>query len=374
MKREFRRPLFTLFIIISCGVAIIASRAAAQRPSVAEPQEKPAEQVYRNVQVFKGLPASQLYPAMNFISAALGVACTHCHVPNQFEKDDKAAKQTARRMIEMTRTLDRNSFGESQTITCYTCHRGQPQPVSVPAIASAAAPEPITGAPPTVDQLLEKYLTALGGKAKLERITTVTMKGTEAASGGANNQAARTLEVYSKAPNRLLLVNTQGNDKAVRAFDGEMGWQQFGGRTMGMSATDLGMIQREAQFDRHYNLRAQYTQMAVTGKARIGEREVWVIEATPVETRIGPMGLAREWLSFDTQTGLLVRRQIEAKTALGRIPFAHDFEDYHEVNGVQWPFTVRQVFPGFSVTQRFTEVKLNVELEDERFKRPNTKP
>jgi len=375
MKREFRRPLFTLFVIISCCVALIVPRSAAQRPPDTNPQEKPAEQVYRNVQVFKGLPASQLYPAMNFITAALGVTCAHCHVPNQFEKDDKAAKQTARRMIEMTRTLDRNNFGEAQTITCYTCHRGQLQPVSVPALAPATTPQTIAAAAlPTVDQLLEKYLTALGGKAKLEQITSLTMKGTEAVAGGANNPAARTLDVYRKAPNRLLLVNTQDNNKAVRAYDGETGWQQFGGRTMGMSATDLGMIQREAQFDRNYNLRAQYTQMTVTGKAWIGEREVWVVEATPVETRIGPMGLAHEWLSFDTQTGLLVRRQIEAQTTLGRIPLANDFEDYRAVDGVQWPFTVRQVFPGFSVAQRFTEVKLNVELEEERFKRPAAKP
>ncbi|MFN7949889.1 MAG: c-type cytochrome [Blastocatellia bacterium] len=375
MKRECRRSVFTFFVIISCCIVITTPHSAAQRPSGAVTQEPPAEQVYRNVQVFKGLPASQLYPAMNFISGALGVTCAHCHVPNQFEKDDKAAKQTARRMIEMTRTLDRNSFNEAQAITCYTCHRGQPQPVSIPTIVPAAVPQPgPASALPTVDQLLENYQAALGGKARLEQITSLTMKGTEAASGVANNPAARTLEVYRKAPNRLLLVNTQGNDKAVRAFDGETGWQQFGGRTLGMSATDLGMIRREAQFDRNYNLRSQYTRMAITGQARIGERTVWVIEATPVETRIGPMGFAREWLYFDTQTGLLVRRQIEAQTALGRIPLANDFEDYRAVNGVQWPFTVRQIFPGFSTLQRFTEIKWNVELDEAQFKRPAAKP
>jgi hypothetical protein len=172
----------------------------------------------------------------------------------------------------------------------------------------------------------------------------------------------------------LLLVNTQDGNNSVRAFDGETGWQQFGGRTMGMSATDLGMIRREAQFDRNYNLQAQYTRMTVTGRARIGEHEVWVIEATPVETSIGPIGLERERLYFDTRTGLLVRRQIEAKTALGRMPLAADFDDYREVDGLKLPFTVRQLFPNFSVTQRFTEVRLNVGFEDERFKRPTTKP
>ncbi|HEV2668152.1 MAG TPA: photosynthetic reaction center cytochrome c subunit family protein [Blastocatellia bacterium] len=373
MKCGLRLLALTLFAIVGCCVAI-TPRPSAQNQRGAEPQEKTAEQVYRNVQVFKGLPASQLYPAMNFISGALGVTCAHCHIPNQFEKDDKTAKQTARRMIEMTRALDRSGFGDAQAVTCYTCHRGQARPASVPAITPAATPQPTASdAPPTIDQLLDKYVAALGGKEKLERITTLMMKGTETAAGLANNQAARTLEVYRKAPDRLLLVNAQGGNNSMRAFDGETGWQQFGGRAMGMSATDLGMIRREAQFDRNYNLRAQFTRMTGPGKARIGEREVWVIEATPVETRIGPMGLERELLYFDASTGLLARRQIEAKTALGRMPLAIDFNDYREVEGVKWPFIVQQLFPNFGVTQQFSEIRPNIALEEERFKRPTEK-
>jgi hypothetical protein len=374
MKIQLRLLALALFAVIGCCVGAITPRPSAQSQQGAEPQEKTAEQVYRNVQVFKGLPASQLYPAMNFISGALGVTCAHCHIPNQFEKDDKTSKQTARRMIEMTRALDRSGFGDAQAVTCYTCHRGQAKPASVPAITPAATPQTTAlDAAPTIDQLLDKYVAALGGKEKLERITTLMMKGTETAAGLANNPEGRTLEVYRKAPNRLLLVNAQGGNNSMRAFDGETGWQQFGGRAMGMSATDLGMIRREAQFDRNYNLRAQFTRMTVMGKSRIGEREVWMIEATPVETRIGPMGLERELLYFDARTGLLARRQIEAKTALGRMPLAIDFDDYREVEGVKWPFTVQQLFPNFGVTQRFSEIRLNVALEEERFTRPAAK-
>src|ERR1700752_2858726 len=60
--------------------------------------DKPAEQVYKNIQVFKGLPASQLLGAMNFMAGSLGVGCNHCHIVNQFAKDDKPTKQTARKM------------------------------------------------------------------------------------------------------------------------------------------------------------------------------------------------------------------------------------------------------------------------------------
>jgi hypothetical protein len=374
MRREYKLLALTLSVFIVCCLAVTAPQSWAQSQPAAPPQEKNAEQVYRNVQVFKGLPASQLYPAMNFISGALGVTCAHCHVPNQFEKDDKAAKQTARRMIEMTMALNRTSFGEAQAVSCYTCHRGQVQPVSIPVVAMAATHQTAaSNALPTVDQLLDRYVSALGGREKLEKITTLMMKGTESPSGMANNPASRTLEVYRKAPNKLLLANAQDGNNSQRVFDGETGWQQFGGRTMGMSATDLGIIRREAQFDRNYNLRAQYSRMIVTGRAKIGERETWVVEATPVETRIGPMGLDREWLYFEANTGLLARRQIEAKTVLGKMPFAIDFDDYREIDGVKWPFIVRQLFANLAVTQRFAEIKLNTPLEDERFKQPATK-
>lgn len=375
MPRDFRLLALTLCAIVGCCLVIEAQRSSAQSQQSAAPQEQTAEQVYRNIQVFKGLPAAQLYPAMNFITGALGVTCAHCHTPNQFEKDDKAAKQTARRMIQMTQTLNRGSFGDAQAVTCYTCHRGQAQPVSVPVIAPAAVPQPMAAETmPTVEQLLDQYVAALGGKAKLEQLTTLTMKGVEAPAGAANRPEARTLEVYRKAPDKLLLVNTQANNNSTRAFDGKTGWQQFSGRTMGMSATDLGMIRREARFDRNYNLRAQYTKMTVTGQAKLGEREVWVIEAMPIESHLGPTPVERERLYFDTRTGLLVRRQIEAKTALGLVPLATDFDDYRAVDGLKWPFTVHQLFPNFSVTQRFTEIRPNVSLEDERFNRPVAKP
>src|SRR4030095_4026147 len=61
-------------------------------------QDKPAEETYKNIQIFKGLPSSGVMRAMNFFTRSLGVDCTHCHVPGEFEKDDKAAKQTARKM------------------------------------------------------------------------------------------------------------------------------------------------------------------------------------------------------------------------------------------------------------------------------------
>jgi hypothetical protein len=61
--------------------------------------EQPAEQVYKNIQALKGMPASQMKAVMNLIGTSVGMRCDQCHVPDAFEKDDKRPKQTTRQMI-----------------------------------------------------------------------------------------------------------------------------------------------------------------------------------------------------------------------------------------------------------------------------------
>src|SRR6185503_9644442 len=111
--------LLTLIFIIS-----VVSIAHAQT----------AEQKFKNIQIFKTLPAAQLDPTMAFISGSLGVRCSYCHVSSSFDKDDKQTKLTARRMIQMVFALNKGSFNGQDAVTCYTCHRGKPTPVSVPAV------------------------------------------------------------------------------------------------------------------------------------------------------------------------------------------------------------------------------------------------
>ncbi|MGA9773174.1 MAG: photosynthetic reaction center cytochrome c subunit family protein [Blastocatellia bacterium] len=89
-------------------------------------KEKRAEQEYKNIQLLKGLPADRLTPIMFAFKASLGVDCTYCHVKDQFEKDDKSAKQMARKMIKLVR--DTNANLGAARVNCFTCHRGQPRP------------------------------------------------------------------------------------------------------------------------------------------------------------------------------------------------------------------------------------------------------
>src|SRR5215470_245398 len=104
-------------------------------------QEKPlmAEDVFKNVQLLKGIPVNQFMETMGFFSAALGYNCTNCHgdeVLGNWEKYavDIPLKRTARRMIQVVNTINKDLFGGAQAVTCYTCHRGGPTPKAIPSL------------------------------------------------------------------------------------------------------------------------------------------------------------------------------------------------------------------------------------------------
>src|SRR5258705_4489665 len=123
---------FTFRALTAAGaVAVLVSIAFAQ--GTAAPAKK-AEDEYMNIQVFKGLPADQLIPAMQFISNSLNADCEFCHVRGSFEKDDKEPKKTARAMIKMMNSINQANFDGHRAVTGFTCHHGRQELANVPAI------------------------------------------------------------------------------------------------------------------------------------------------------------------------------------------------------------------------------------------------
>jgi photosynthetic reaction center cytochrome c subunit len=98
-------------------------------PLPASSREERAEQKYKNIQMLRGLPSDRLMSVMFAFKASLGVDCTHCHIKDQFEKDDKPPKQVARKMITLVRETN-GKLGGAARVTCFTCHRGQTRPAS----------------------------------------------------------------------------------------------------------------------------------------------------------------------------------------------------------------------------------------------------
>lgn len=93
---------------------------------------KPAEEVFKNIQVFTGVPAPEVMNIMRSFTRSLGARCEFCHVDGAFDKDDKPEKLTARKMVLMARQIDKDNFGGERRVTCWTCHRGSSEPESAP--------------------------------------------------------------------------------------------------------------------------------------------------------------------------------------------------------------------------------------------------
>src|SRR5262245_14802873 len=98
-----------------------------------------AEEVFKNVQVLKGLPVDQFMGTMGIFSSSLGLNCTDCHTDESggsWEKyaDDTPLKRTARRMVTMMQAINEANFGGRQMVTCNTCHRGYTNPNVMPSI------------------------------------------------------------------------------------------------------------------------------------------------------------------------------------------------------------------------------------------------
>lgn len=90
-----------------------------------------------SVKVLTGLTVPQFEAEMQQMTASLGVTCGFCHVRGNFASDNNPHKATARRMLEMTKTINQQFFpdyepadGESRLgrVTCFTCHQGNERP------------------------------------------------------------------------------------------------------------------------------------------------------------------------------------------------------------------------------------------------------
>jgi hypothetical protein len=121
-----------------------AAALAKLREQIKGRENEPAEKVFKNLQMLKQMPAGRMLAVMEMgYARSLGVNCTHCHVPDKWEAEDKPQKQIAREMWAMMGTINsqmlkgiRNLRSETPAVNCTTCHRGQVKPaLNLPANA-----------------------------------------------------------------------------------------------------------------------------------------------------------------------------------------------------------------------------------------------
>ena len=357
---------------------------AAEKTIAQEGREK-------NVKLLGDLPVSQFIPVMNYFASSLGRRCNFCHVNTNgqwdYASDAKPEKNTAREMIRLVLDTNKNFFKGNTEVSCYVCHRGRNNPVNVPPLPlptpatgvgpGAGAPggggQPPAGAQPQgsptprptptpADEILAKYVTAVGGQAAIDKIKSRTATGTITTANGQSG-GYELIQIGDKALEtittprgliRLALTSTTG------------GWESNGPNSRELAAADLTRVRNAYQLFSFLKLKEQYTRLRSGGRDRVGDRDAYVVTASRSETEV-------ERLFFDMETGLLLRRISYLRTMIGVIPQQWDFDDYRDVDGVKMPFTIKlsttDAGNPFSV-RKFTEIKLNGPVDDAKFVMP----
>jgi photosynthetic reaction center cytochrome c subunit len=357
-----------LFLTSLC-LCVSVSLASAQRPPL-------AEDVFKNVQVMKGIPVDEFMNTMGVFSAALGMSCEDCHASNDsnwanYALDTSPKKRTARRMVQMVTAINKDNFGGRQMVTCWSCHRGTDRPKVTPDIATLynRPDEPddlIVPAPnaPPVEQIFNKYIQAIGGTERIGRMTSYVAKGTSVGYGPEGTP--RPIEIYAKAPNQhTIIIHTQNGDSTT-VFDGRSGWIAAPLRPVRVLPLSGGAVdgaKLEAELTFPSRIKDVLTKWRVGFPGMIDDREVQVVQGTAA-------GGSLATLYFDSESGLLVRMVRYADSIVGRTPTQIDYSDYRDVNGVKLPFRLTVNWLDGKEKFELTEIQTNIPVDVAKFAQP----
>jgi photosynthetic reaction center cytochrome c subunit len=367
------------------GIAIACLLAAARTGGQAESAQKPlmAEQSFKNVQVLRGISVKEFMDTMGFFAASLGENCTFCHVEESsgdWSKyaDDNANKQTARKMILMMTAINKSYFGGRRVLTCYSCHRGGETPRVTPNLAEQySAPvleepdeitEPAAGAP-SADQILEKYLQALGGAQRLANLTSFVARGTYQ---GFDDPEKRPLEVYAKAPDECTVIVQTGNGPSTTTYDGHSGWIAAPEAdqpvpVLTLTGGDLRGARVDAILFFPAGIRQTFSQWRVGPPTTINDRDVQVVQGSnPGESPVK--------FYFDQQSGLIVRVVRYTNLPVGLNPTQVDYADYRDVSGFKLPFRWTVTWTDGRSVAELSQVQPNVPIDAAKFAQPNPPP
>lgn len=360
-------------VAATSGLAAAGAQAAAQ----AKPQM--AEDVFKNIQVLKGIPVDDFMGTMGVMSAALGYCCSECHTGAGTDtvkwELDTPNKVTARRMVTMVTTINKDNFAGRQLVTCWTCHRGRDVPVVTPtleAVYGDANLDPydvVTGQAtgPTADQILDKYIQAVGGAQRLAAVTSYSATGTSVAFGGFGG--GNKVEIFAKAPDEratyIHFADPALGDR-TRTFDGSAGWITTPLTVVGkipLTGGELDGAKLDAQMAFPAQIKQVLTRWRVGSPVTIDDHDVDVVQGS------GPRGLFAT-LYFDKQTHLLTRMVRYFNTPIGRVPTQVDYADYRDVGGIKIPYS--WTFSWLDGRDAFVlnDVKINAAIDPAKFGSP----
>lgn len=339
-----------------------------------------AEDYFKNIQVLRGIPVDEFMNTMGMFAAATGLNCSDCHVAAAGGNwaryaDDTDLKRTTRMMVVMVKQLNQTVFAGRRGVTCFTCHHGLKDPAVIPNLdLQYAEPPPVDpdsiaqnwpGTPPA-NQILDKYIQALGGARRLNAVTSIVGHGTYRAY---DDVSALPLDYYAKAPDQRSTIQHSPDGNLTITYDGRNAWMAAPRDLRPYSLVRLSGTDRQGAAVDAILAFPGHIQQALTGwrvgpVSSIAGQDVQIVQART------PGGLPVK-LYFALKTGLLMRSVRYSDTPVGKIPTRVDYSDYRTVAGVKMPFKWVSTWTDGRTIFQLDSVQLNTTVGPAKFARPS---
>jgi len=383
-----------MMVVWLLGSALAAPQAAPQAT------RNTSDEVFKNVQVLKGIPLDDFMGTMGIMCAALGFDCSDCHTGAGTENVKWAAdtpkKLTARRMVVMMTTINRDNFSGRQMVTCWSCHHGRDRPATTPSLeymygpASQEMDDVLTQMPgqPSADTIIDRYLQAIGGSERLAGIKSYVAKGRSVGFGGFGGGGR--VQIFAKFPDqRATLIDFPDNPDrgdSIRSYNGREGWLETPLTVLGeyqLTGGELDGARLDAELSFPGQIKQVLTNLRVSMPATISDlpapssqtsQEVSMVAVgqdrlVDVVQGTGPRGILAT-LYFDKESGLLVRMVRYGQSPIGRVPTQLDYADYRDVGGIKMPFRMIFAWMDGRDAIQLNDVQTNVPIDATKFGRP----
>jgi photosynthetic reaction center cytochrome c subunit len=387
-------------IVAVAGIVVLCLVGAGLAGGQTTPPAKPqlAEEAFHNIQVLRGIPVDDFMGTMGVMSAALGFDCSECHTGAGTDRVDWAAdtprKVIARRMVTMVAAINKDNFTGRQMVTCWSCHRGRDKPAVTPSMdivygtPSLEMDDVFQQAPgqPTAEQILDKYIQAVGGAQRLTGLTSYVAHGTSVGFGGFGGGGQ--VQIFAKAPDQRSTViefkDAPDRGDAIRTFNGRAGWiktplavlkeYQLSGGDLDGARLDaqLAFPGQIKQILKNWRVSLPTTiedlpgpssQTSQQPELQLGSHDVQVVQGDR------PNGVVAT-LYFDNKSGLLLRELRYSRSPIGRVPTQIDYSDYRDVNGIKMPYRLTFAWLDGRDSIEIKDVQVNVPIPEAKFATP----
>jgi len=226
----------------------------------------------------------------------------------------------------------------------------------------------------TADEIIEKHLAALGGRATLAKLQSRTVTGTITVTTPVGDLTG-TIETMNQVPNKTrtlikLDLSAVGLGKVVQdqRFDGTAGYMidtLQGNREI--TGDQLELMKNNSFPNPLLNYKESFATVELAGKEKVGDREAYVLIGKP---KTGPP--VRQYIDAESYLPIKTVLKINVPQLGTEVEQTTELSDFKEVDGVKVPFRSKSSSNVQTLTVTVSQVKHNTQIDQALFSKPDT--